>query len=184
MTPAYNVRAAAPGDLDAAAALYDALCRHLEATFNYPCWKLGVYPTRETAESALSNGELFLCTDGEDVLGTCILNGTQPAGYEEIPWQVGIAPGEVLVLHTLAVHPAHLRQGVSGALLRFAETYAEQQGKRTIRLDVFEQNLPGVRLYERYGYRMAEKTDLHLVGDGQQISHCYEKIIEKGETIC
>ena len=41
-----------------------------------------------------------------------------------------------------------------------------------------------VHLYEKHGCRFAGETDLHLGGNGPQISRCYEKIVEKGETIC
>ncbi len=179
MAAEFTVRPAKRADLDAVAALYDALCMHLESTFNYPGWKLGIYPTHETAACAFSNGELYVCTDGQDILGTCILNGEQPAGYEAVPWRAGTSPEEILVVHTLATHPAHLRKGVSGMLLQFTEQYARDHGKCSIRLDVFERNIPGVQLYERHGYQVAGKTDLHLIEDDPQISRCYEKIIKK-----
>ena len=179
-----QIRKATHGDLDRVVELYDAICDDLDATFNYPGWTRGEYPARWTAEQALANGELYVCADGKALLGTCILNGVQPEGYQDIPWQEGISPAEVLVVHTLAVHPSHLREGVSGHLLRFAEQYAQGHGKRSIRLDVYERNVPGIRLYERHGYHVAGKTDLHLGDNGPQISRCYEKIIDKGERLC
>ena len=33
-------------------------------------------------------------------------------------------------------------KGVSGQLLRFAEQYAREHGKHSIRLDVYERNIP------------------------------------------
>ena len=173
----YSIHKATQEDLEHVAELYDAICNYLESTYNYPGWKRGEYPARWTAEEGLKNGELYICTDGEAVLGTCILNGVQPDGYQDICWQEGIAPNEVLVVHTLAVHPAHLRKGVSGQLLRFAEQYAREHGKHGIRLDVYERNIPGVQLYEQNGYRVAGKTDLHQGNNGPQISRCYEKIV-------
>ncbi len=100
-----QIRKATQGDLDRVVELYDAICDYLDATFNYPGWTRGEYPARWTAEQALANGELYVCADGEALLGTCILNGVQPEGYQDIPWQEGISPAEVLVVHTLAVHP-------------------------------------------------------------------------------
>ena len=82
-----QIRKATQGDLDRVVELYDAICDYLDATFNYPGWTRGESPARWTAEQALANGELYVCADGEALLGTCILNGVQPEGYQDIPWQ-------------------------------------------------------------------------------------------------
>ena len=73
-----QIRKATQGDLDRVVELYDAICDYLDATFNYPGWTRGEYPARWTAEQALANGELYVCADGEALLGTCIINGVQP----------------------------------------------------------------------------------------------------------
>ena len=90
-----QIREATHGDLDRVVELYDAICDYLDATFNYPGWTRGEYPARWTAEQALANGELYVCADGEALLGTCILNGVQPEGYRDIPWQEGISPAGI-----------------------------------------------------------------------------------------
>ena len=46
--------------------------------------------------------------------------------------------------------------------MEFAELQALREGKKTIRLDVYEKNEPAVRLYERQGYRMGIPRQVYV----------------------
>lgn len=54
----------------------------------------------------------------------------------------------VIVIHILAVHPDYLGCGVGKAVLEYAENF----GRRPIRLDTYEKNAPAVRLYEKCNF--------------------------------
>lgn len=53
----------------------------------------------------------------------------------------------------LYVSSAHRRRGIGSALMQLAEAWAKERGDRQIGLQVFQQNQPGLNLYEKLGYR-------------------------------
>ena len=151
-----------PKDLGGLGRLYDDLNDHLAATVNYPGWIKGVYPTRRDAETGLANGTLFVAkTDGE-LSGSIILNHQPEEAYFGQPWLINCAYSHILVVHTLVVHPRHLRHGVGQARMDFALQHAKERGMCSIRLDVYHKNTPAIRLYERSGYQYISTVDLGL----------------------
>lgn len=53
----------------------------------------------------------------------------------------------------LYVAPAYRRQGIGSALIHQAEAWAKARGERQVGLQVFQHNLPALRLYEKLGYQ-------------------------------
>lgn len=53
----------------------------------------------------------------------------------------------------LYVSPDHRRQGIGSALMHHVEAWAKAKGNRQIGLQVFQQNQPALRLYEKLGYQ-------------------------------
>jgi [ribosomal protein S18]-alanine N-acetyltransferase len=72
------------------------------------------------------------------------------AGYALVFLRKG---GRTARLYSLAVDPSRSRQGVGRALIVAAQTYAIEQGRPTLRLEVREDNHRAIALYERLGYR-------------------------------
>lgn len=147
-------------DADEVGRLYDSLNDHLMATVNYPGWKKGLYPVREDAERAVAEGTLFVLREGGQIAGTVILSHREEKGYAQAPWGVELEPEQVLVVHTLAVHPQHLGRGAGRRLMEFAIAYARTQGMRAVRLDVNQRNIPAIRLYESLGFAYVDTVDL------------------------
>ncbi|MCT7374680.1 GNAT family N-acetyltransferase [Chelativorans salis] len=56
-------------------------------------------------------------------------------------------------LYSLAVAPSHAGSGLGRILLAAAEEAARRQGRLSLRLEVREDNLRAIGLYERSGYR-------------------------------
>ena len=169
-----TIRKATQSELDEVDALYDALLDHLESTINYTRWKKGLYPTRKTAGDGLADSTLFICVQDNRTIGTVILNAIQEAAYKDADWTIEARGDEVLVVHTLAVHPAFMGQGVASALLAFALQYAAQIGAKSIRLDVAVRNTPAISLYEKAGYVRTGTVDLGLNIEGLKWFYCYE----------
>lgn len=164
-------------DLPAVSALYDAVTGHLAATVNYPGWKKGVYPNQETARQALEQNCLFAAWQERKLAGTVILNHFAEAGYGKVDWQVMLPESQVLIVHTLAVHPDCRGQGVASRLLEFALEYARQDGDRAVRLDVSRGNLPAISLYERFGFRHMDTLDLGYDPGGDDLFCLYQKLL-------
>lgn len=52
------------------------------------------------------------------------------------------------MVRTLVVHPNERNKGIGRILLDFAKEEAKLQGMNSIRLDVYKENTPAIRLYE------------------------------------
>lgn len=102
---------------------------------------------------ALKDTQETLQMCGEIFYGYLSANGTL----------VGAIAYEVIEMTTLdicrlMVHPAHFRQGIAGALLRFVETVEPHIERLTVATGA--RNDPAVNLYQRYGYLILEEREV------------------------
>ena len=105
------------------------------------------------------------------------MNHEIPSAYELANWQVDVSIKQVLVIHTLAVHPLHLCKGIGQCLIDFAKDYAKGIGVISIRLDVYEKNFPAIRLYEKNSFVYADTVDLGLSSFGLDSFKLYERLV-------
>lgn len=175
-----EIRKGTARELDELAALYNAVCDALAAGTNYPGWHRGTYPTREDAERGVAAGELYVAVEQGAIVGTMILRQGQEPGYRTARWGRELTDGEVLTVYTFAVHPGHAGKGVGAAMLAFAERLAAAQGKKALRLDVYEKNTPAMRLYEKCGFRYIATVDLGYSNHGLKWFKLYEKLLDGG----
>lgn len=68
--------------------------------------------------------------------------------------------GEYLVIHTLATDPDIYRKGIGKMMIHFAIQRAEEQHKKSVRLDVVPDNIPARKIYEKQGFQYAGEKDL------------------------
>ena len=172
-----EIRKATKQDLPAVVQLYETLLEHLEAGTNYPGWRKDIYPTQQDAEAALNKGQLYVAQSGEVLAGTIVLNHLQEEAYQTMLWGCNAAPEKVMVLHTFAVHPGFAGKGVGTALMQFAEAKAKADGLQTIRLDVYEGNVPAIRLYEKQNFCRVGTADMGYGMYGLHEYRLYEKIL-------
>ena len=120
-------------------------------------WQRDVYPTRWTAEDALTRGDLYVLESPEgEIVATAIINHEQIKGiYDQTEWEYEAADDEVLVIHTLAVSPNHMRKGYAAEFLRYYEAMATIGNCKALRLDTGSRNFLARRMYQSYGYREA-----------------------------
>ncbi|MCL5961621.1 MAG: GNAT family N-acetyltransferase [Chloroflexi bacterium] len=104
------------------------------------------------SERAVSPGMdmYYVLLDRNDVIGYGMLRGWEE-GYE-VP-SLGIA-----------IHPAVRGQGLGRTFMHFLHSVARVRGAKKIRLKVYPENSPALRLYLSLGYRFEEKHDDQLVG--------------------
>ncbi len=172
------IRKAVPGDLDAIEEIYDALFRADERRgHSYTNWQRGLYPTRDTARKAGKAGTLYVVEMGGDIAAAVNLNQVQPDEYASIPWTIPAKDSEVLVIHTLVVHPVIAGTGLGRKLVAFAEGLGAGMGCRAIRLDTYEGNEPARSFYERQGYHLAGSAPFHFEGVIDETLVCYEKAL-------
>ena len=172
------IRLANPSDLDAIAEIYEEILAAEDARpVSYTNWQRGKYPTVEHARAALEAGTLYVAEEDGEVYGCVNLNGEQLPEYDAIPWSVPAQPSEVGVIHTLVIRPGWSGQGKAREFVAFCEEELRRQGKKTVRLDTYEGNLPANTMYPRLGYRLAGATEFFFQGFIHEILNCYEKAL-------
>ncbi len=149
------IRQATVADLDAVEAIYSAIHDEEEAGRASVGWQRAIYPTRQTAETALEQGELFVLEDGGEIVGAGVLNQTQPEQYAECVWTYPALPSQVLVLHTLVIAPDCAGKGYGKEFVAFYEAYAKGLGCTALRIDTQEKTRAARGLYARLGFREA-----------------------------
>lgn len=172
-----TVRLAVQADLDAVGRLYDEINDYLDAHVNYPGWKKGVYPVHADAQEGIDAGGLYVAERAGRIVGTVICLHRQADAYRNVPWTVAYE-SPVITLHTVAVHPCAFGSGVGDAMMAHVERLARADRMRAIRLDVYEKNLPAMRLYERCGFHWCGKVDMGI-GEttGLKWFFAYEKVL-------
>ena len=171
------IRKAIPSDLDSVVDIYDAILRREEKGTVCTNWKRGLYPTRETAVKAGKAGTLYVDIRGGDVAAAANLNQIQPPEYAKIPWTIPARKNQVLVIHTLVVHPVIAGRGLGRSFVAFAEGLAAGMGCKAVRLDTWEHNEPAKKFYEKLGYHLAGSAPFHFEGVIDETLVCFEKAI-------
>lgn len=131
------------------------------------------YPAQKDIDADIERGELYYIGEGENVWAVFTINEIQDAQYQDITWNC--TEGKMLVVHRLAVHPAHQGKGLAQQLMRYAEEYAHQHDYAAIRLDAYEDNLRSQDFYLKMGY-----TQTGYVQFDYQPMRCttFEKILK------
>ena len=164
-------------DIDELEKLYNELNDYLATTINYPGWIKGIYPIREDAVAGVNDNMLYVArTDGR-IAGSVILNHQPEKAYENVRWKMELDYSCIFVIHTFVVHPSFLKKGVGHALMDYSLELAQRSGIKSVRLDVYEKNLPAISLYEKCGFEYVDTVDLGLGKYGLNWFKLYEKVI-------
>ncbi len=148
----FVIESGTPADIDELEKLYDDLNDHLSATINYPGWIKGIYPVRENAVAGIEDNTLFVVRHCEKIAGSIILDHHPDEAYNNVRWKIDADYSHVFVIRTFVVHPSFLNMGIGRALMDYSFELARQFGMKSIRLDVYEKNLPAISLYEKCGF--------------------------------
>ncbi len=160
-----EIRIACHADLDSIEAIYDGILTQEEQQgHSYTNWQRGVYPTRQDAEAALAEGSLYVGEENGQIAAAVTLNHRQLPEYSDIRWEYPAKGDEVLVIHTLVIHPQAAGHGLGRQFVTFAEETARAKGCKVLRLDTYEGNTPAASLYRKLGYRYAGVTKFNFHG--------------------
>ena len=172
------IRLAEKQDLAEVTALYEAILDYEAEHVNYTNWKKGLYPTAASVEKAYDAGTLYIGVQDDGAICSAVnLNAVQPEGYDEVPWAVEADGAEVLVIHTLGVHPQRKGHGYAKEVVLFAEALAKEKGCKTIRLDTFEENAPAEHLYTNLGYTFRGKIRILFESVIWETLICMDKVL-------
>ena len=162
-------------DLETVRARYISVIENTPEIEKYARWVYGKHPTDEGLKSYIENGEMYLLMDQGTVAGMVAIVMRQETDYEDIPWTEKLENDQVATLHILAVCPEYRGRALGSTILELAEELAKQQGKRAMRLDVLESNLPAQRMYEKAGYVYRGKQRWYAENTGWTNFLLYEK---------
>ncbi|HBN55560.1 MAG TPA: GNAT family N-acetyltransferase [Lachnospiraceae bacterium] len=151
-------RKAGKEDIEQIVKLYDQVHTENEAGRMTTQWVRGIYPTRETAEASVRQGDMFveeeMAETGEkQIVAAARINQEQLPDYDHAAWEYDAPEDQVMVLHTLVVSPAEKGKGYGSAFVSFYETYAREHGCRFLRMDTSVKNLAARALYKKLGYK-------------------------------
>ncbi|GAA0716411.1 GNAT family N-acetyltransferase [Clostridium malenominatum] len=173
----YIIEKGRRNDIDELEVLYDNLNDYLELGTNYPGWLKGVYPIRETAVNGIQNNNLFVLKINNEIAGSVILNHEPEIAYGQVTWGIEVDYKDIIVIHTLVVHPKYMNNGVGKKLMDFSRKYSIEQEIKAIRLDVSIHNTPAISLYEKCGYKHVGTVDLGLNIPELVWFKLYEKVL-------
>ena len=173
----FVIESGTPADIDELEELYDNLNDYLSATTNYPGWIKGIYPVRENAVAGIEDNTLFVLRCNGKIAGSIILDHHPDEAYNSVSWKVDVDYSSIFVIRTFVVHPSFLKMGVGRALMDYSFEQAQQSGIKSIRLDVYENNLPAISLYEKCGFEYIDTVDLGLGNYGLDWFKLYEKVV-------
>ena len=172
------IRLAQPSDLDAIAEIYEEILAAEDARpVSCTNWQRGKYPTRDTARAALEAGTLWVGEEDGAVYGCVNLNGEQLPEYDAIPWSIPAEKSEVGVIHTLVIRPSWSGRGKARSLWPSVRNRYTYRGKKAVRLDTYEGNVPANAMYPRLGYTFAGATEFFFQGFIHEVLNCYEKAL-------
>ena len=113
----------------------------------------GVYPIRQDAVDVINEQCLFVATVNNEIIGSMIFRHKPEAVYSLATWQEILDDSHVLVIYTFVVNPKHLEHGIGRKMLEFAFQYATNTKMKSLRLDIYEKNIPAISLYESCDYQ-------------------------------
>lgn len=146
------IRKATLQDISAIAEIYDEICDAQDEGKMIVSWVRGVYPTRDTALTALKRDDLFVMEENAMVIGTAVINQKQMDSYYDADWKFPVEDSKVMVLHTLAISPKLGRKGYGSAFVKYYEDYARKKGCLSLRMDTNAINKTARALYKKLGY--------------------------------
>ncbi len=164
-------------DIDELEQLYNDLNDYLEKGTNYPGWIKGIYPVRQNAIDGVNSGNLYVAKQNGKIVGSIILSHEPEPAYHNAKWGIECDYSDIFVVYTFVVHPNFLKCGTGKALMDFAVQHSVKSNAKAIRLDVYESNIPAIRLYEKCGFNYIDTVDLGLGNYGLNWFRLYEKVI-------
>ncbi len=131
---------------------YDVIDAMADAKFK-PKWEKDIYPSRDLLFNSIKNSELFYAGECSGIQACMIVNHEYNEEYRWAEWSVDAADDELLVIHTLGVHPKFAGQGIATKMVHEVIEMAKDQKLKTIRLDVLDGNIPAECVYIDSGFQ-------------------------------
>ncbi len=173
------IRKATKDDIEGIVKIYDEIHTEEEAGRTTTGWVRGVYPTRDTALTALEKGDLFVCEDEGRIVASMRINREITPEYDLAEWEFEASKDEYMVLHLLTVSPSAKGKGIGRKMLEFYEGYAKENGCKYLRMDTNARNVRARKIYAKYGFKEVGIMPCDFNGIKGVKLVCLEKAITK-----
>ncbi len=165
------------GDLAVIREKYIEVIAHTKDMNIHARWIYGQHPTDAMIQSYIDRQEMYLFTDGQNVAGMTAITMYQGEDYHEIPWSQKLKDDEVASVHIFTVAPEYQGKGVSKRMMEAIISLAMEKGKKAIRLDALESNIPARHMYEKLGFAYRGKQNLFAENTGWTDFLYYELLL-------
>lgn len=128
------------------------------------------YPNRQVFEGDIALGQLWVAERNGEVAAVAAITRDQDPEYAQVGWDIS---EPAIVVHRLAVDPAHRGAGLAHALMLQAEAVARGGDIGVLRVDTNTQNPATQRLLPKLGYTLAGEIGLSYRPGLRFL--CYEK---------
>lgn len=169
------IRMAVEADLSGIDSIFNEIFDYERLHGAFTVWKKGVYPTSDTAKSALLNSSLFVSENGKELNACIIIDHIAPAEYSDVDWHTEASGFGALILHLLCVRPSKHGQGIGTEMVNFAIDEARRRGCAAVRLNTGNQNTPALSLYTKLGFEMVDSKPMLI---GGTIPHSNQLFLE------
>jgi GNAT superfamily N-acetyltransferase len=133
-------------------------------------WQNG-YPNEEIVTEDIEKQRSYAARRGEALCGTFVLMEREPL-YDRIQdgeWLTGDRIWGYLAIHRVAVAVACRGQGISTAILNFAEEEAKTRGLTSLRIDTHKGNVVMRRMLEKHGFSLCGV--IHLANGDPRVAY-------------
>ncbi len=162
-----EIRQALREEFDEVRSFYHTLIDEMRDAEYKPGWKKGIYPSDAGLREALEAGWLYTGREADGgIAAAMIVNARSNDGYRQAQWPTPAGDGETAMIHTLGVMPCRGGRGLGGEMVRYAIGLARRQGKKAVRLDVLNGNLPAERLYTGAGFQYVQTVSMFYEDTG------------------
>lgn len=165
-------------DFERLRAFYQSVIDNTGTMSVYARWIYGLHPDDELLQRYIGDGVLYYTESEGEILSAAALEPLQGEDYHGTGWGEDLSDGEVLTVHILCVAPAHQKQGIARQTMEAAVRLGKKQGKKAVRLDALQSNLPAQRLYEGMGFVRRDTKHWYACNVGWTDFILYEKILE------
>lgn len=131
---------------------YDKVIDESPEMEKYARWKKGMHPADETIKNYIASSSMYIVWKGEKIAAAFALTMCQGEDYHPVEWHKKLNDAEVSVLHILAVNPEFQGMGLGKKTVMAAMEIAENNGRKSFRLDALASNIPARKMYESLGF--------------------------------
>jgi len=130
------------------------------------------YPQAKDFIGDIKNGDLFVSSRVDKIVGFICINREQPVEYDGLRWSL---LEEALVIHRMGVSPDCRKAGIGFELVLFAEELAIKNNVRYLKTDTYSLNTNAQGLFQKHGYVFIGEMSFR---GKEEPFYCYEKLIK------